>query len=95
MIVDKKVVNDIAALALLEITPEASEEYITSMSQILDLVEEMQSVDTHGVIPMSNPLDGTQVLRSDCVTEKDQHVHFQENAPLTSEGFYLVPRVIE
>ena len=95
MIVDKEVVKNIAALALLEITPEASAEYINSMSQILNLVEEMQSIDTQGIEPMSNPLDGIQKLRSDQVTEEDQRAHFQENAPLTAEGFYLVPRVIE
>jgi len=95
MIVNKDVVKDIAALALLEITPEITEEYITSMSQILTLVEQMQSIDTEGVEPMSNPLDGTQKLRLDQVTEGNQRVYFQENAPTTSEGFYLVPRVIE
>jgi len=88
------IVKDIAALALLELSPEVTSEYIASMSQILDLVEEMQSLNTDGIEPMSNPLDGIQKLRSDRVTEEDQRTHFQENAPLTSEGFYLVPRVI-
>ncbi|MFT7686965.1 MAG: aspartyl-tRNA(Asn)/glutamyl-tRNA(Gln) amidotransferase subunit C [Candidatus Azotimanducaceae bacterium] len=95
MIVNEKVVDDIAELALLEISPDLRDEYISSMDQILNLVEEMQSADTEGIEPMSNPLDGIQTLRQDCITEFDQRSAFQENAPLTEDGFYLVPKVIE
>ncbi|MFT5208840.1 MAG: aspartyl-tRNA(Asn)/glutamyl-tRNA(Gln) amidotransferase subunit C [Flavobacterium sp.] len=95
MIVDKKVVEDIAELALLKITPDLQENYIESMNQILTLAEEMQTADTQGIEPMSSPLDGIQTLRPDSVTESDQQSEFQKNAPLVEDGFYLVPKVIE
>jgi len=95
MIVDKKVVDDIAELALLEISKDLRDDYTTSMSQILHLAEQMQAADTQGIEPMSNPLDGIQTLRNDSVTEIDQRSEFQKNAPLTEDGFYLVPKVIE
>ena len=95
MIVGKKVVADIAELALLEIPQDLQESYIDSMSQILHLAEEMQTADTQGIEPMSSPLDGIQTLRPDRVTESNQRPEFQKNAPLTENGFYLVPKVIE
>jgi aspartyl-tRNA(Asn)/glutamyl-tRNA(Gln) amidotransferase subunit C len=48
------------------------------------------------VIPMAHPLDGQhQRLRDDVVSEKDQHVKYQANAPAVAAGLYVVPRVIE
>jgi len=44
---------------------------------------------------MSHPLDVVQRLRDDKVTESDQRDEFQNVAPATQEGLYLVPKVIE
>ena len=55
----------------------------------------MQAVDTGDVEPMANPLDATQRLRTDQVTETDRRADFQALAPAVEEGLYLVPRVVE
>ncbi len=78
MIVDTKVVKSIAELAQLEILPAELPEYVQSLGNVLNLVEQMQVVDTDGIEPMSNPLDGVQRLRSDTVTESNQRAFFQE-----------------
>jgi aspartyl-tRNA(Asn)/glutamyl-tRNA(Gln) amidotransferase subunit C len=44
---------------------------------------------------MANPLDATQPLRPDEVTEGDRRAEFQAIAPAVEDGLYLVPRVIE
>ena len=95
MIIDEEVVLKIAELAQLEILPEHMQEYVDSLGNILGLVEEMQSVDTDGVEPMSNPLDGTQRLRADKVSETNQRDQLQVFAPENLQGLYLVPRVVE
>jgi aspartyl-tRNA(Asn)/glutamyl-tRNA(Gln) amidotransferase subunit C len=59
------------------------------------MFEQMQAVDTTGVVPMSHPLDAVQRLRPDVVCESDQREVFQRIAPDTQNGLYLVPRVIE
>jgi aspartyl-tRNA(Asn)/glutamyl-tRNA(Gln) amidotransferase subunit C len=93
--ITRDVVEKIAELAQLRI-PESDFDVVTkNMSRILDLVEEMQSVDTTGIDPMANPLDATQTLRPDTVTEQDQHDLYQQIAPDTEDGLYLVPRVID
>jgi aspartyl-tRNA(Asn)/glutamyl-tRNA(Gln) amidotransferase subunit C len=47
------------------------------------------------VEPLAHPLEMTQRLREDTVTETDQHDHFQAIAPQVEADLYLVPKVIE
>lgn len=95
MKVDPSIVASIAALAQLQIEAEDLQENIDSMSNILALVEQMQSVDTSAIEPMANPIDAVQTLRLDEVTESNRREEFQSIAPATEAGFYLVPKVIE
>ncbi|HJN50073.1 MAG: Asp-tRNA(Asn)/Glu-tRNA(Gln) amidotransferase subunit GatC [Pseudomonadales bacterium] len=95
MQVDPSVVTAIAELAQLQLEEEDLQENIDSMSNILALVDQMQSVDTSAIEPMANPLDAVQTLRPDEVTEPDRREAFQSIAPATEAGFYLVPKVIE
>ena len=88
-------VRKIAHLARLKITPEEVSGYASNLSSILELVEQMNAVDTGDVEPMAHPQDVAQRLRQDIVTEKDQQSRFAEIAPQTEAGLYLVPKVIE
>ena len=95
MKVTRDVVGKIAELAQLLIRESDIDSVIEKMNQVLDLVEEMQAVDTNGIEPMAHPLDATQTLRADKITETNQRDQFQELAPETQDGLYLVPRVVE
>lgn len=88
-------VAKIAHLARLAVAEEALDPYAAELSRILALVEQMNAVDTTGIAPMAHPLHMTQRLRPDAVSEADQREHFQRIAPLTEDGLYLVPKVIE
>ena len=88
-------VKNIAHLARLDIDENAIEDYASNLSSILDLVEQMNSVDTTDVLPMAHPQDVAQRLRDDVVTEQNQREQFQKIAPHTEDGLYLVPKVIE
>ena len=88
-------VRAIAHLARLHIDDDAVDRYAADLSSILDLVEQMNRVDSSGVEPLANPLDATQRLRDDEVTETDQRDKFQSIAPDVADGFYRVPKVIE
>ena len=88
-------VEQIAHLARIKIRDEDVPLYVHNLSRILDLVEQMNRVDTSGVTPMAHPLEARQRLRPDEVTEGDQRELFQSVAPLTEGGLYLVPKVID
>ena len=88
-------VKNIAHLARLNIDESDIEPMAKNLSSILDLVEQMNAVDTRDVAPMAHPQDIAQRLRADEVLEQNQREHFQKIAPQTENGLYLVPKVIE
>jgi len=88
-------VESIAHLARLQITEDQVPVYVQNLSRIIDFVNQLERADTEGVEPMAHPLNMTQPLRVDEVIESDQRDLYQENAPATEAGLYLVPRVIE
>ncbi len=95
MSLDKSEVQKIAWLARLSIDEQDISTYSDELSNILGLVETMNSVDTDGISPIAHPLDLTARLRTDAVTEENQREQFQQNAPSTDNGCFLVPKVIE
>ena len=88
-------VRNIAQLARLQVDDETTERYATELSNILNLVEQMNAVDTTDITPMAHPLDATQRLREDRVTETNNRDKFQSIAPDVESGLYRVPKVIE
>lgn len=95
MTVTTEDIENIAVLARLRIAPEAKAEVTDRIGAVLQLVDQMQAVETDGIEPMANPLDSVQRLRPDEVTEPDRRAEFQAIAPASQDGLYLVPRVID
>jgi aspartyl-tRNA(Asn)/glutamyl-tRNA(Gln) amidotransferase subunit C len=88
-------IEKIAALARIRIDDAQMAEVTERIGRILDLVDQLQAVDTADVEPMANPHDASQRLRQDEVTEGNQREAFQAIAPAVEDGLYLVPRVVE
>jgi aspartyl-tRNA(Asn)/glutamyl-tRNA(Gln) amidotransferase subunit C len=95
MSLERSDVVKIAHLARLAVSEDELDSVASDLSNILDLVEQMESADTSGVEPMAHPLHMVQRLREDLATETDQRERFQSIAPSTEDGLYLVPKVIE
>lgn len=85
----------IADLARIEIQTDEAEVVLEQLSNIFNLIEQMQAVDTTNVEPMSHAQDMKLRLRQDAITEADQRELFQSIAPQVEAGLYLVPKVIE
>lgn len=88
-------VKQVAHLARLELQAGQVEAYARQLSNILGMVDQLSAAQTQGVAPMAHPLEMTQRLRPDAVTESDQREAFQAIAPAVQDGLYLVPKVIE
>jgi aspartyl-tRNA(Asn)/glutamyl-tRNA(Gln) amidotransferase subunit C len=95
MALDHTNVKSIANLAKLAISDESIDKYSTELSSILDLVEQMNSVNTDNVEPLANPTDAVQRLRADAVTETNHREKYMANAPAQENGLFLVPKVVE
>ncbi len=88
-------IRQIAHLARLEMKPEQASQYAAQLSNIFEMVNRLSGARTDGVQPMAHPLEMTQRLRPDVVSETDKREQYQEHAPAVRHGLYLVPKVIE
>lgn len=93
-------VKRIASLSCLELTDEQAGQTLEKLNGIFALVEQMKAVDTTGIEPLSHPIaaftDNIALrLRDDEVTEENRREDYQQPAPATQDGLYLVPQVIE
>ncbi len=95
MTISRADVARIAHLARIEIDAGQAEEMRTKLDAIFALINELQAVDTTGVVPMAHAQDVMLPLRDDKVSETDQHALYQSVAPAVEGGLYLVPKVIE
>jgi aspartyl-tRNA(Asn)/glutamyl-tRNA(Gln) amidotransferase subunit C len=92
---DKDQVQHIAMLARLKLADDEFDETVDKLSRIVDFVDQLSQAETDGVVPMAHPLNESQRLRADEVTEGDEREALQENASSVENGLYLVPKVIE
>ncbi|GMG86585.1 Asp-tRNA(Asn)/Glu-tRNA(Gln) amidotransferase subunit GatC [Biformimicrobium ophioploci] len=95
MSVDSSEVTKLAELARIAISDETLQDVTERLGNVLELVDQLQLVDTAGIAPLAHPLDEVQRLRADDVTEQNQREAFQNIAPQVEDGLYLVPKVID
>ncbi|UUY10378.1 Asp-tRNA(Asn)/Glu-tRNA(Gln) amidotransferase subunit GatC [Pseudomonas sp. J452] len=95
MALERSDVEKIAHLARLGLNEAEVPRTTETLNNILGLIDAMQAVDTDGIEPLAHPLEATQRLRADQVTEQNQREAYQAIAPAVENGLYLVPKVIE
>ena len=95
MSIEQTEIAKLAELARIRIAGEEIGQVTERIAEILHMVDQLQAVDTENVEPMANPLDATQQLRADVVTQENRRDEFQAIAPAVEMGLYLVPKVIE
>lgn len=88
-------VERVAYLSRIAVTADEARVLQGQINGILNLIEQMQAVDTQGIEPMSHAQNVSQRLRDDVVTEVNQREKFHAIAPQVANGLYLVPQVIE
>jgi aspartyl-tRNA(Asn)/glutamyl-tRNA(Gln) amidotransferase subunit C len=92
---NKETIIKISDLAKIDIKDDQIDDILTSLEKILNLVDEMNSVNTDNVTPMSHPLNLKQELRKDAVEASDERELFQKNNKYIDNGYYIVPKIID
>ena len=95
MSVDLKAVRRIAHLARIEVSDAETPHLQREINAILKFVQALDSVDVEGVEPMTSVLPMALPMREDVVADGDIAARVLANAPLTEDGFFVVPKVIE
>ena len=88
-------VRRIAHLARIGVSEDETPHLQHEINAILAFVEALNAVDVEGVEPMTSVIPMTLPMRDDVVTDGQIAEAVLANAPLTEDGFFLVPKVIE
>jgi aspartyl-tRNA(Asn)/glutamyl-tRNA(Gln) amidotransferase subunit C len=94
----EKDVRYVAALANLNLSDEETARMLSDLDGILAQMDALAEIDTEGVAPMSQVVfgsDDTATLRADVERPTLKNEVALENAAISGEGYFKVPRVIE
>jgi aspartyl-tRNA(Asn)/glutamyl-tRNA(Gln) amidotransferase subunit C len=95
MKIDKELLHKIAHLSRLDFNEQDEQKMLNSMNSILDWVEQLNEVDTTGVMPLTHMSEETNALREDVAHEPLPHDKGLKNAPRKDSDYFRVPKVIE
>jgi len=95
MSVDQAAVRRIARLARIAVTDAEVPHLQGEINAILAFVEDLSAVDVEGVEPMTSVIPLKLPMREDVVTDGEIEPLILANAPLTEDGFFVVPKVVE
>ena len=95
MSVDLNTVRRIAHLARIAVSDPETPHLQNEINAILKFVEALDEVDVEGVEPMTSVTPMQLPRREDVVADGDIAELVLANAPLTEDGFFVVPKVIE
>lgn len=95
MSLDKETVKKVASLARIRMEDEELERMAPQLSKIIGFVEQLSEIDTDNVEPLANVVDITLPLREDGVTDGDCVEKVLANAPEETQGYFVVPKVVE
>jgi aspartyl-tRNA(Asn)/glutamyl-tRNA(Gln) amidotransferase subunit C len=95
MSLDAAAVARIARLARIRVTDDEKTNLAAELSQVMDWIDELQSVDTDGVEPLTSVVGARLKTRADVVTLNVTRDEVLANAPEAMAGFFTVPKVVE
>ena len=95
MSVDQAAVRRIARLARIAVDESEIPHLQGEINAILSFVEELSAVNVEGVEPMTSVIPMKLPMREDVVTDGEIAGKVLANAPMSEDGFFLVPKVIE
>jgi aspartyl-tRNA(Asn)/glutamyl-tRNA(Gln) amidotransferase subunit C len=95
MSVDLKTVKRVAHLARIALDDEGAGRMADELNAILGFVEQLNEGDVDGVEPMTSVIEMEMKKRQDVVTDGGDAAAITANAPMSEDGFFMVPKVVE
>jgi len=88
-------VRYVAQLARLKLSPEEQQQIGAQLGDILGYIEKLKEVDVSGVEPTAHPFPLVNITRPDEARPSLPHEEAMRNAPQTSSGLFVVPKIVE
>lgn len=93
--IDQDTTKKVARLARLELKEEEIPAVTAKIDGVISWVEQLSEVDTDNVEPLANVVNSELTLRKDEITDGACPDKVLSNAPEETQGFYVVPKVVE
>jgi len=87
-------VEKIAELAKLSVTEDEKVEFRKRLDEMLDYVDQLNTLNTEGIEPTFFVQHGTEGSREDRISESLPRDEALRNAPAHTLGFFRVPKII-
>ncbi len=87
-------VEHIAKLAKLQFSQEEKEKFTHQFNDILRYIEQLNSLNTENVEPLSQVIELQNVFRDDVVKQSLSTKEALDNAPDKTDEYFKVPKVI-
>ena len=91
--VDKKLVQEIAILARLDLSQQETEMFVSQFKDILDYVSVLNEVDTENVPPAYLISANRSITREDAIEPSVPTNDFLANVPEAKDEYVVIPRV--
>jgi aspartyl-tRNA(Asn)/glutamyl-tRNA(Gln) amidotransferase subunit C len=88
-------VNYVAHLARLELTAAEQEKFGAQLAHVLGYIEKLKELDVAGVEPTAHAMPLVNVARPDEARSGLTHEEAMRNAPVQSNGLFIVPKIVE
>ena len=87
-------VRKVAKLARLDLPDYTIATYTGQLERILDYVDQLQAVDTEGVLPTTRAVEVVNATREDTVVDTDVRQDLLDQAPQREGDFFRVPKIL-
>ena len=95
MSIDENTAAKVAKLARIEVESQDLKALAKEFNEILGFIEQLNEVDVEGIEPMTSVTPQKLIRRRDSVADGNKQTSVLKNAPISREGFYAVPKVVE
>lgn len=93
--INKKILKHLADLARIEIDSKQEDKFLADFKNIISHFEELNGVDTSGVVPMTGGTDLKNSVRNDEFNEIKDQGSGVAGFPESKNGYLKVPPVFE
>lgn len=95
MAISKEQVEHVAALSKLKFSDDEVEKFTHQLAEIMDMIDQLNEVDTTGVAVTTNVIHDMNLYRADQPVKGTNRDELMKNVPMHEDGYIKVPAMLD
>lgn len=95
MAISKEQVEHVASLSKLQFSDEEVEKFTHQLAEIMDMIDQLDEVDTEGVAVTTNVIHDMNLYREDKPVKGTDRDELMKNVPMHENGYIKVPAMLD